>query len=63
MRGYARCMGERAICVETVIDADSGVRNSALGVLFGYFGRFRCEWVPATDAPERLKRVRTEART
>ncbi|MCJ1694226.1 hypothetical protein MT349_00360 [Rathayibacter caricis] len=56
-------MGARAIDVETVIDADPGVRNSVFGVLFGYAGSFRCEWVPATDAPERLKPVRTEART
>lgn len=39
------------------------VTNSAFGFLFGYTGTFDCEWVPATDAPDRLKPVRHEART
>jgi len=49
--------------VDDAFHVDLEVRNSLLGVLFGYSGAFRCEWVPATDAPERLKPVRTEART
>lgn len=42
---------------------DLEVRNSRFGFLFGYQGSFACEWVPATDAPERLKPKRHEART
>lgn len=42
---------------------DLEVRNRLFGFLFGYRGSFTCEWVPATDAPERLKPRRTEART
>lgn len=42
---------------------DLEVRNRVFGFLFGYRGTFTCEWVPATDAPERLKPRRTEART
>lgn len=38
------------------------VRNRVFGFLFGYEGEFRCEFVAATDAPARLKPVRTEAR-
>ena len=38
------------------------VRNRAFGFLFGYEGTFTCEFPPATDAPERLKPVRHEAR-
>ena len=38
------------------------VRNRVFGFLFGYEGEFRCEFPPATDAPARLKPVRTEAR-
>lgn len=42
---------------------DLEVHNRVFGFLFGYRGTFTCEWVPATDAPERLKPVRTELRT
>ncbi|MBT1545882.1 DUF4166 domain-containing protein [Curtobacterium aurantiacum] len=42
---------------------DLEVRNALFGFLFGYRGTFTCEWVPATDAPERLKPRRTELRT
>lgn len=38
------------------------VRNRFFGFLFGYEGEFRCEFVPATDAPERLKPKRHERR-
>lgn len=38
------------------------VRNRVLGFLFGYEGTFRCEFVPATDAPAELKPVRHERR-
>jgi hypothetical protein len=41
---------------------DLEVHNRVFGFLFGYRGTFTCEWVPATDAPERLKPRRTEAR-
>lgn len=39
------------------------VRNALFGFLFGYEGEFRCAFVPATDAPDRLKPVRHESRT
>lgn len=38
------------------------VRNRVLGFLFGYEGCFVCEFPPATDAPDRLKPRRHEAR-
>jgi hypothetical protein len=38
------------------------VRNRMFGFLFGYEGEFTCEFPPATDAPARLKPVRTERR-
>lgn len=38
------------------------VRNRFFGFLFGYDGEFTCEFPAATDAPARLKPVRTEAR-
>lgn len=38
------------------------VRNRFFGFLFGYEGWFRCEFPQATDAPERLKPRRHEAR-
>lgn len=41
---------------------DLEVRNHRFGFLFGYQGSFRCEWMPATDAPARLKPLRHEAR-
>lgn len=42
---------------------DLEVHNRVFGFLFGYRGTFTCEWTPATDIPDRLKPVRTEART
>ncbi|MBB1197920.1 DUF4166 domain-containing protein [Curtobacterium flaccumfaciens] len=42
---------------------DLEVRNALFGFLFGYRGTFTCEWVPATDAPDRLTPRRTELRT
>jgi hypothetical protein len=42
---------------------DMEVRNHVFGFLFGYRGTFTCEWIPATDAPGRLKPRRTETRT
>jgi len=42
---------------------DLEVHNHRFGFLFGYRGAFECEWIPATDAPERLKPVRHERRT
>ena len=46
---------------EYVIDLE--VHNRVFGFLFGYSGRFTCEFPPATDAPSRLKPVRHESRT
>lgn len=42
---------------------DLEVTNPRFGFLFGYEGTFECEWVPALDAPQRLKPRRHEART
>lgn len=42
---------------------DLEVHNHRFGFLFGYRGSFRCEWMPATDAPARLKPRRHESRT
>jgi hypothetical protein len=42
---------------------DMEVRNRVFGFLFGYRGTFTCDWIPATDAPDRLKPRRTETRT
>lgn len=42
---------------------DLEVRNRRFGFLFGYRGTFACEWMPAADAPARLKPLRHEART
>ena len=39
------------------------VNNRVFGFLFGYEGEFTCEFLPATDAPHRLKPVRHERRT
>jgi hypothetical protein len=39
------------------------VTNRVFGFLFGYEGEFRCEFVPATDAPSELKPIRHERRT
>ncbi|WP_404313343.1 DUF4166 domain-containing protein [Agrococcus terreus] len=44
-------------------EIDLEVRNDRFGFLFGYRGTFTCEWIPAVDAPERLKPVRHERRT
>lgn len=38
------------------------VRNRLFGFLFGYEGEFTCEFPDATDAPARLRPVRTESR-
>ncbi|WP_339619255.1 DUF4166 domain-containing protein [uncultured Salinibacterium sp.] len=38
------------------------VRNRFWGFLFGYSGRFTCEFPDAVDAPQRLKPVRHELR-
>jgi hypothetical protein len=59
----------RATLRERFDDADGlfhvslEVHNRWLGFLFGYEGTFECEWVPASDAPERLKPRRHERRT
>ena len=42
---------------------DLEVHNRWFGFLFGYRGSFQCEWMPAADAPARLKPLRHEART
>lgn len=42
---------------------DLEVQNDRWGFLFGYTGSFLCEWIPATDAPDRLKPRRHERRT
>ena len=42
---------------------DLEVRNHRFGFLFGYRGTFQPEWIPATDAPARLKPRRHEVRT
>lgn len=42
---------------------DLEVRNHRLGFLFGYRGSFTAEWMPASDAPDRLKPLRHERRT
>ena len=41
---------------------DLSVTNERFGFLFGYRGEFECEFVEATDAPERLKPKRHESR-
>ncbi|MBX0300745.1 DUF4166 domain-containing protein [Cryobacterium sp. 1639] len=38
------------------------VRNDFFGFLFGYEGEFTCDFVPASDAPDRLKPRRHERR-
>jgi hypothetical protein len=38
------------------------VRNRVFGLLFGYDGEFRCEFVEASDAPAHAKPVRHEQR-
>lgn len=38
------------------------VRNDVFGFLFGYEGEFTCDFVPASDAPDRLKPRRHERR-
>ncbi|GII99809.1 uncharacterized protein DUF4166 [Sediminihabitans luteus] len=42
---------------------DLEVHNDRFGFLFGYRGSFTCTWIPASDAPERLKPRRHERRT
>lgn len=42
---------------------DLEVHNDRFGFLFGYQGSFTCAWMPATDAPRRLKPLRHELRT
>ncbi len=42
---------------------DLEVHNDRFGFLFGYRGSFACEWMPASDAPDRLKPRRHERRT
>lgn len=39
------------------------VRNRVFGLLFGYDGEFRCEFVETSDAPAHAKPVRHEERT
>lgn len=41
---------------------DLEVNNDRFGFLFGYRGTFVCEWVPATEAPDRLRPRRHEIR-
>lgn len=38
------------------------VRNDVFGFLFGYEGEFTCDFIPASDAPDRLKPRRHERR-
>lgn len=38
------------------------VRNRVFGFLFGYEGEFTCDYVPASDAPDRLKPLQHERR-
>ena len=75
LRGCPSASGSR--CVQRASDAartlattptsgstsTSRCATTVFGFLFGYRGSFTCEWVPATDAPGRLKPVRHEART
>lgn len=42
---------------------DMQVHNQHFGFLFGYEGSFTCDWIPTTDAPDRLKPRRHETRT
>ncbi|WP_127573000.1 DUF4166 domain-containing protein [Georgenia faecalis] len=46
-----------------IFRVDLEVSNERFGFLFGYRGWFTCEWVPADDAPDRLKPRRHERRT
>ncbi|MDL5350683.1 DUF4166 domain-containing protein [Microbacterium sp. zg-YB36] len=41
---------------------DLEVHNDRFGFLFGYRGSFTCDWIPASDAPPRLKPRRHERR-
>ncbi len=45
-----------------VFRVDLEVTNRTFGFLFGYRGWFTCEWLPADDAPSRLKPRRHERR-
>ena len=66
---FPLALSGRAHLHEWYDDADDVFRielevvNDRFGFLFGYHGSFTCTWVPALDAPERLKPVRHESRT
>lgn len=60
--GRAR-LHERYDDREGLFHVDLQVHNDRFGFLFGYRGTFTCEWMPASDAPARLKPRRHEART
>lgn len=53
---------ERFDDTDGLFHVDMRVDNHRFGFLFGYRGSFRCTWVDADDAPERLKPRRHEAR-
>lgn len=53
---------ERYDDAEQQFHVDLEVTNHRFGFLFGYRGAFTCDWVPATDAPTRLKPKRHEWR-
>ena len=59
--GRAR-LRERFDDEDGMFHVDLEVRNDRFGFLFGYRGTFACEWIPATDAPDRLKPRRHERR-
>lgn len=48
---------------DQLFHVDLEVRNHRFGFLFGYRGTFTPAWMPASDAPARLKPVRHEHRT
>ena len=60
--GRAR-LHERYDDRDGLFHVDLQVHNDRFGFLFGYRGTFTCEWMPASDAPARLKPRRHEART
>lgn len=60
--GRAR-LRERFDDGDGLFHVDLEVHNRRFGFLFGYRGSFTCEWMPATDAPARLKPRRHEGRT
>ncbi len=61
LSGRAR-LHERYDEAADVFRIDLEVVNDRFGFLFGYAGTFTCTWVPADDAPARLKPVRHERR-